>query len=116
LKKDEKTSIEKEIILRIKSFVKNNIDGELTLIRISEKVNYNPSYISRFFKQSTGINLFDYISNIRISKAKELLENDNINILNIAKAVGYDSSQYFSTVFKKITGMTPIEYRNSIDR
>ena len=104
------------IIQRIKSFIKDNINGELTLIRISECVNYNPSYVSRFFKQTTGTNLFDHINKVRINKAKELLENNTESIQNIAKAVGFDSSQYFATAFKKMTGMTPHEYRSEVNK
>lgn len=103
---------EAEIAGRIKSFVRSNIGSELTLVRISESVNYNPSYVSRLFKQATGTNLFDYIINVRISRAKELLEDNSASIQGVAHAVGFDSSQYFATAFKKITGMTPNEYRN----
>lgn len=112
LQKNEQQSRDNDVIKNIKGFVKENIAGELSLVRISESVNYNPSYISRIFKQINGINLFDYINKIRIEKSMDLLEKTSDNIQNIAKAVGFDSSQYFATFFKKRTGMTPQEYRN----
>ncbi|WP_042160950.1 response regulator transcription factor [Paenibacillus gorillae] len=114
LKEDEQTSREGELIERIIAFVRGNLHGELTLIRISEKVNYNPSYVSRLFKQETGTNLFDYINKARIGKAKELLEDGTRPIQDIARAVGFDSPQYFATAFKKMTGKTPNEYRNQL--
>jgi two-component system response regulator YesN len=77
-------------------------------------VNYNPSYVSRFFKQATGTNLFEFINKARIGKAKELLEEGSRPIQEIAKAAGFDSPQYFATAFKKTTGMTPNEYRNQL--
>lgn len=113
-KKAEQANRDDEIIERIKSFVRENIDSELSLVRISQSVNYNPSYVSRIFKKIDGTNLFDYINNVRISKAKDMLENNSENIQSIAKSVGYDSSQYFATAFKKMTGMTPHEYRSSM--
>jgi len=114
LKEDERSHREDELIEKIKAFVRSNLHGELTLVRISEKVNYNSSYVSRFFKQSTGTNLFDFIHRARISKAKELLEDGSRTIQEIAKATGFDSPQYFATAFKKTTGSTPNEYRNQL--
>ncbi|CAK4870527.1 unnamed protein product [Aphanomyces euteiches] len=114
LKESELGCREDELIERIKSFVRGNLHGELTLVRISEKVNYNPSYVSRFFKQATGTNLFEFINKVRISKAKELLEEGSRSIQDIARAAGFDSPQYFATAFKKTTGMTPNEYRNQL--
>ncbi|MFC6551699.1 response regulator [Cohnella cellulosilytica] len=112
LKEDERSHREDELIERIKAFVRSNLHGELTLARISQKVNYNASYVSRFFKQSTGTNLFEFIHKARISKAKELLEDGSRTIQEIAKATGFDSPQYFATAFKKTTGLTPNEYRS----
>ena len=84
----------------------------LNLMTLSDVVNYNSSYVSRIFKQTTNMNLSDYVTACRISKAKELLFNtgDSINI--IAEKVGFDTSQYFCMVFRKEVGMTPGEYRN----
>ncbi|MFF2089300.1 helix-turn-helix domain-containing protein [Paenibacillus sp. NPDC058174] len=114
LKEDERTSREDELIERIITFVRSNLHGELTLVRISEKVNYNPSYVSRLFKQATGTNLFDFINKARIAKAKELLEDGTRPVQDIARAVGFESPQYFATAFKKMTGKTPNEYRNQV--
>ena len=74
--------------------------------------NYNGAYISRIFKQIVGMNLSTYVTSCRISKAKELLMHGNDNISEIAEKVGFDSSQYFSNVFKRMVGTTPGEYRN----
>lgn len=114
LQEDERAHRKDELIERIKAFVRSNLHGELTLVRISEKVNYNPSYVSRFFKQTTGANLFDFINKTRLAKAKELLEDGSRPIQEIARATGFDSPQYFATAFKKMTGMTPHEYRNQL--
>lgn len=102
---------ESNLISSIKHYIQNNINGELSLLRISESVNYNPSYVSRKFRQATGMTLFDYITRVRISRAKELLRSTDEPVQKIAARVGFDSSQYFSTVFKKYVGISPNEFR-----
>jgi len=113
MQKIEHESRHEDIIRNIRKFVSENLSGDLSLVSIAEVINYNTSYISRLFKQVTGVNLFDYINDARIKKAKELLETCNMNIYNVAKAVGYDSPQYFATAFKKAINMTPQEYRDN---
>lgn len=95
----------------IRQYIQKNLDKDLSLTAISEGINYNSSYVSRLFKQITGINLFEYINSARLEHAKELLTTTNDTSIEIAQKVGFVSSQYFSTVFKKNTGMTPADYR-----
>ncbi len=111
MQKNEQISKEEELVMRIKSYVRTNICSELTLVRIAENVSYNTSYISRLFKRVEGQNLFEYIYQMKISKAMKLLSATNKTIQDISKELGYDSPQYFSTVFKKKLGVTPHEYR-----
>lgn len=100
-------------IKRIKSYIAGHLDADLSLSNISNYVNYNPSYISRLFKQKTGTNLFEYVTNMRMQEAKRLLGKTNASVQMIAHQIGFDSPQYFSTVFKKNVGVTPQEYRNT---
>jgi len=90
-----------------------HLQDEVSLVRLAEIVYFNPSYLSRLFKQVTGKNLSDYISECRIKKAKKLLENPDYKIHEISEAVGYLSATNFARFFKKITSMTPQEYRDS---
>lgn len=69
----------------------------------------NPCYISLIFKEKTGINFIDYLSKIRIEKAKLLLKEGTLSIQEIGEAVGYPNPQYFSKVFKRLTDMSPSE-------
>lgn len=101
----------KQMINHIKAYIDRNICSELSLAYIAKHINYNPSYVSRLFKHVTGINLFDYISSIRMQKAMELLQTSNKNISDIAVSTGFGSSQYFATVFRKAKGLSPQEYR-----
>jgi two-component system, response regulator YesN len=68
-------------------------------------------YLSRAFKNITGRNFSDYLSEIRMNKAKELLEKTQLTVYDIAISVGYGDPQYFHRVFKKYFGVTPNEYR-----
>ena len=96
----------------IKQFVQENLREDLSLTYIAQQLHYNPSYVSRLFKQLSGKNLSEYIMEEKMAYARKRLETCDDTIAAIALAVGFDSSQYFSVVFKKQTGMTPGEYRH----
>lgn len=102
-----------ELVKKIKSYIRNNLGGSLTLTTISRVVHYNEAYISRLFKQTNGIGISEYVSQKRINKSKELLVSTTNSMQTIALATGFDTAQYFSIVFKKTTGMSPSEYRRS---
>ena len=72
-----------------------------------------PEYLAKVYKRQTGHNLKDYIIGYRIEMAKQLLADDIKSISDISAEVGFDNFSYFSTVFKKYTGITPGEYRRS---
>lgn len=102
-----------EIFLEnVKDFVKKNLKEDLSLTYISQQLHYNPSYISRLFKQLSGKNLSEYILEEKISYAKARLEEGDDTVMVIARETGFESSQYFSVVFRKQTGMSPGEYRH----
>lgn len=102
-----------KLIGGIRNYVHENLQGDLSLERIAEYVNYNPSYVSRTYKKLTGLNISEFVNNTKINTAKRMLEEDHITINEIAKSVGFNSSQYFSTVFKKYVFISPKEYRES---
>ena len=81
---------------------------------MAEHVNLSVGYLGNYFKQKMGINFTDYLWNLRIEKAKELLLHSNEKIYRIAERVGYQNSQYFVTAFKKKVGLTPMEYRKCL--
>lgn len=103
----------KSIVSLIKKYINENPGADMSLTKLADMVYYNPSYLSRVFKQVTGINLIDYITETKINKAKELLKNSNMKILEIAAYLGYDSSAYFARSFKKAENITPQEFRDS---
>lgn len=90
---------------------KNYANQELTLNLLADVVNISPNYFSRIFSKNEGCTFVEYLTNIRINKAKELLMCSNMKTTNIAYEIGYKDSHYFSCLFKKLTGCTPKEYR-----
>lgn len=90
---------------------KNYADKNLTLNLVADMVNISPNYFSRIFSKNEGCTFVEYLTNIRINKAKELLMCSNMKAVNIANEIGYRDSHYFSCLFKKQTGCTPKEYR-----
>ena len=78
---------------------------------ISEKVNYDYQYISSLFSAVTGITLEHYIINQKIEKAKEYLFYDELSVKEIAFKLGYSSVAHLSTQFKKVTGLTPSQFK-----
>jgi two-component system response regulator YesN len=98
-------------IERVKRFVERNCYKRLCLKDAAESVYMSPKYLSRIFKQNTGISFSRYRLNIKISKAKELLGATGYNINQIAYNLGFQNAESFMRIFKKLTNCTPTEYR-----
>lgn len=103
---------EQAFIQQAKEYIAKNYEKNISLTDISEQVYLNPSYFSRIFKQQCGINVVDYVNKVRIDVAKELLKNTNMKVVDVAEKVGFNSSGYFSNVFRRYTGENPKDYRN----
>ena len=102
---------ERNIIRDIADYIERHYHEDMTLRHISDRFYLSREYISRRFKQEFGENISDYIARIRIEKAKQLLKNPNLRIVQIAEIIGYQDEKYFSKVFKKMVGQSPNEYR-----
>ncbi len=103
-----------ELIDRVKKYIQNHFAENLTLSVLSEVFFVCPAYLSRLFKKKTGINFVDYLTNLRIEKAKEFLAIPNMKIYTIAEMVGYENPRYFSRIFKESSGISPQEYRTMV--
>lgn len=99
------------VINKIRTYIEVHIADDLSLIRLADEMHFNPSYLSRLFKQEYGVNLSEYIEQTRIRKAKELLAVIELKISEVGMRVGYESPQSFTRFFKKLTSITPHEYR-----
>lgn len=109
-----KKEVYSETILRAKALIDAYYYKDMNLEAISREVNVSPYYFSKIFKEETGKNFIDYITCIRIEKAKEALKEKNRSIKEICIKVGYKDPNYFSRLFKKQVGVTPTEYREEV--
>ncbi len=104
---------EKDPIDRILRYVMRNRAQSITLEHLSEHFSVSRSYISHKFKKRTGKSFREYLTDARLSDAKSLLSYSNLNMTEIAFAVGFENSNYFSNVFREHTGLSPSQYRKS---
>lgn len=100
-----------DTIERMKIYTQRNYQKNLTVEFLSSLFYMNSSYLSHLFRKRTGQKYAQYLTSIRMEKARELLITSDRKLYQIAKAVGYDNSKYFFRVFKKWEGMTPEQYR-----
>ena len=100
-----------QLVEAIKRYINENYMEDMSLDRIGTELGISPKYMSRLFKQNTNQNLTDYISEIRVKKAKELLRTTNKKIGDISLMIGIESRTTFLRVFKKFEGIAPSEYR-----
>ncbi|MGL4739041.1 MAG: response regulator [Cellulosilyticaceae bacterium] len=101
-----------DIIKTAQNYIQEHYAENLTLNTLADFLFIHPIYLSKLFKERTGQNFIDYLTDIRIEKAKELLTQTHFKIYDISEMVGYESSKYFSKLFKDIVGVTPKAYRS----
>ena len=94
------------------TFIAENYSEKISLKDVAAKINYNSSYVSTLFVSYTGVNFKAYLDTMRINQAAKLLKNTSERITLIAMKCGYDNIRTFNSAFKRITGVTPREYRN----
>lgn len=99
-------------IYRIQTYVFTHYAEPITLEMIADDIGYSPAYLSRVFKEKTGTNLFTFINKVRIEAAMSDLRTTDYSVAEIAKRNGFESTGYFTRVFKKVTDNTPSHYRN----
>lgn len=104
------------IIGKIKRYIEDNLNKDITREDVAKQVYLSADYVSKIFKAETGFFLKDYINEQKIEVAKQLLREGKKNISEIASAVGFDNFSYFSTLFKKSTGLSPSEYKKQKGR
>ncbi len=93
------------------SYIEKHYSEKLSLELVASKIFMSPHYLSKAFSVETGTRFCDFLNKTRIEKAKILLENDKLELKEVARAVGFEDQSYFSKVFKKITGISPKQYK-----
>ena len=99
------------LIARSLRYIKSNYARKIRLSDIASELHVNPSYFSALFSQEMGKTFTDYILELRIEKAKDLLGNTNLDILDISASAGFENQSYFTKIFRKRTGVTPRKFR-----
>lgn len=98
---------------QIHEYIENHYMEDISLQDAAAQLNYSDPYFCRFFKLNFDKNFIMYLSELRVERAKELLSDMTVNVRDVGQKVGFRDSGYFAKVFKRITGMTPSEYRLS---
>lgn len=108
------TSAKHKKVREATTYIRENYQSALSLQVIAEQLYVSKGYLSRIFREVTGVNVTDYINIQRIKYAKELLTGSKSNITEISELTGYDSITYFEKVFHKYTGTSPLKYRQAL--
>ena len=99
---------------RVMEVIRTNYRQRLSVNAIAEQVHYSPAHLSTLFRKETGITLNEAILRTRLKAAMDLLRTTLEPVSAIANRTGYADVQYFSRVFKQVTGLTPLEYRRKV--
>lgn len=99
------------LLEKAKEFVEEHLAEEINLSAVAEKIGVSSAYLSSIFTRKLGISFTDYLNKIRIECACDYMHDATMKVYEIAYKVGYRDEKYFSKVFKKVTGLSPSEYR-----
>ena len=105
------------MITRIKqavSYIHENYNKDLNMAVVSNYISMNYSLFSYVFKQYTGTNFVNFLKDLRMQEAKRLLETSDMRVNEISQSVGYENEKHFMKIFKATLGVSPTEYRKSI--
>ena len=106
-----KSREKKSLVETITKYLNDNYTEDISLYTLSKNMYLSPVYISKIFKDIMGDSPINYLIRIRLSKAKELLENSKLSIKEISEAIGYNDPYYFSKLYKKYYGISPSKHR-----
>ena len=109
-------NVEPVAITRARQFIREHQADDLSLAEVARQVNTSTFYFCKLFKKATGLNFTEYLSQVRVEKAKSLLPNPNLRISEIAYEIGFQSLTHFNRVFKRITGQSPTIYRQRLPK
>lgn len=113
--RSERSDHSEQLLQQIQSYIDiNYADPNMSLNLLAEHLQITPQYISQVFKKISGFNFSNYLTTVRLSHAKKLMENPGLTNSQIASMVGYTSDAVFIRVFKKVEGVTPGKYRESL--
>ncbi|MDQ6418906.1 response regulator [Paenibacillus sp. LHD-117] len=113
LRETKRQSFRKEV-LHVIGILHDRMEEKISLDMLATSVNLNESYLCRIFKQDTGKSIFQYMNELKINHAVELLKGRDARVKEVAVSVGIEDPFYFNRLFKKVVGVSPSEYRKKI--
>ncbi len=114
---EKRITYKDRIIDSVKEYIRINITRRLSLNEVSDVFGFTPNYLSQMFAKSGDIGFVEYVTSEKVAAAQKILEADaNIRIYELAERLGFESAFYFSTVFKKVKGCSPSEYREQLNQ
>lgn len=99
-----------DLLAQITDYLSANVEKRLEFKDILAQFNLSASVVKKIFRQQMGCGVMDYFTRLKVDKAKELIREENYTFTEISEKLGFNTSQYFTTVFKRVSGMTPSEY------
>ena len=109
-----KESMENYLVSSMKSFIEEKTSEVFRISDLCEQIGYSKSFLCKLFHEQTGDTIAAYAVKVKIKAAKRLIREGNLNFAQISDALSFDNPQYFCRVFKRITGMTPTEFKLSL--
>lgn len=101
-------------INKIQGYIIDNISRKLSLKEVADLFGYSQAYLSSLFSRLCGMSFVDYVTKEKITRAKQMMATSDAKIYSVATSLGFESPFYFSKVFKKVTGLSPSEYIDSL--
>ena len=111
-----KESMENHLVSHVIQIIEENTYNKISVDQICKKLNYSRTYLSKIFKTTSGYTILEYILMNKIREAKKLIREEKYNFTQISDLLAFDNPHYFSTVFKKLSHMTPTSYKNSVKK
>lgn len=109
-----KESMENHLVSQMMNYIDENIYKDISTSEICKQMSCSRAYLSKIFKQETDYTILEYILVQKIKEAKKLIREKNMNFTQISDKLAFDNPHYFSRVFKRITNMTPTDYKKSL--
>ena len=109
-----KESMENHLVVAMKEKIHAQIGGAFRVKDLCNSLGYSESYLCKVFREQTGETVGAYTMRVRVKRAKEMIREGRYNFSQISDALSFDNPQYFSRVFRRVTGMTPSEFKRSL--
>lgn len=107
----ERMEKQENLVTRIKEYIHENLSRDTSLTAISDHFHFSQEYLLRLFKKEEGVTILQYINDLKLKRAKELLRNPDLQVRDVAELLGYHDNGYFIRFFRSKTGMSPKVYR-----